>query len=75
MEQRICFKCCVANEISYDESLQMLLKAFIEDRTVVSDFSRYSQPSTSTTEGNIEKIQKIVHDNLNLSFEFKRDGS
>lgn len=66
---RMCPKCCVANEISFSESLRMLEKAFnskiqvydwykaIRDgREVVENMSRPGRPSTSKEKEMVTEI-------------------
>ncbi|KYM91666.1 hypothetical protein ALC53_01423 [Atta colombica] len=62
VEQRVCLKFCVSNEISGAE-----YKLFKENREVIVDLPRSGRPSTSTYE-NIDKIKKLVLKNHRISF-------
>ncbi|CAK9816524.1 Protein GVQW3 [Anthophora quadrimaculata] len=42
-------------------------KKLKEGRTVVDDLPRSGRPSTSVTDGNIEKVKKIVFENRRVS--------
>ncbi|XP_037932807.1 protein GVQW3-like [Teleopsis dalmanni] len=67
VEQRVCLKFCVLNEISCVEALKMVQKAYgdsslsrIQAYEWYKSFIRSGRPSTSNTEENVAKIKKIV---------------
>ena len=84
MDQRICVKFCVKNEIKFIKVCKMLTKAYGESamskRRVyewyklfqdgcenVEDDERPGHPSTSTTDGNLEKVKEMVMNDCRIT--------
>ncbi|UYV73654.1 hypothetical protein LAZ67_11000230 [Cordylochernes scorpioides] len=75
MDQRTCIKFCVKNEIECADAFRMLTVAYGEatldrsnkGREDVNDEERVGRPSTSTTDENINEVEKMILANRRIT--------